>query len=67
MVTDLLAYRMLIPTEELTYIPELTGIMDPTDSFTTMIMGHECRIIMGPARNGKVYGITGLVPDGRSH
>jgi len=41
--------------------------MDPTDSFTTVIMGYDCRIIMGPARNGKVYGITGLVPDGLPH
>jgi hypothetical protein len=28
-----------------------------------MIMGHDRRIIMGPAWNRKVFGIVGLVPD----
>jgi len=54
--SEIVAYRMLIPMEQFTCIPGLAEIMDPTDAFTTMIMGHDCRIVMGPARNGKVYG-----------
>ncbi|KNB09122.1 hypothetical protein FOXG_09764 [Fusarium oxysporum f. sp. lycopersici 4287] len=30
---------------------------------TTMIMGHDRRVIMGPGRNSKLYGIVALVPD----
>lgn len=31
-----------------------------------MMMAHDCRLIMGPGRQGEVYGITALVPDGNS-
>lgn len=30
-----------------------------------MIMAHDCRLIMGPAREGAVYSVVGLVPDER--
>jgi len=30
-----------------------------------MIMAHDCRLIMGPARDGEVYSVVGLVPDER--
>jgi len=30
-----------------------------------MMMAHSCRLIMGPAREGSVYSIVGLVPDDR--
>lgn len=29
-----------------------------------MIVAHDCRLIMGPGRQGDVYGIVALVPDG---
>jgi salicylate hydroxylase len=33
--------------------------------FTSMMMAHSCRLIMGPAREGSVWSIVGLVPDDR--
>jgi salicylate hydroxylase len=32
-----------------------------------MMMAHSCRLIMGPAREGSVWSIVGLVPDDRIH
>lgn len=29
-----------------------------------MIVAHDRRLIMGPGRQGEVYGIVALVPDG---
>jgi salicylate hydroxylase len=31
-----------------------------------MIVAHDCRLVMGPGRQGEVYGIVALVPDGKS-
>ncbi|KXH51520.1 hypothetical protein CNYM01_07672 [Colletotrichum nymphaeae SA-01] len=53
--------RQSIIGKEAPAIP--TGLSDPRESFTTMIMGHDRRIIMGPARNGSIYSIVALVPD----
>jgi hypothetical protein len=30
-----------------------------------MIVAHDCRLIMGPGRQGEVYGVVALVPDGK--
>lgn len=32
-----------------------------------MVVAHDCRLIMGPGRQGEVYGIVALVPDGKQH
>jgi salicylate hydroxylase len=62
--TGLSAYRMLIPAAKLPIkeIPE--GILRMEDpAATTMIVGKDKRVIMGPGRGGKLLGIVALVPD----
>lgn len=62
--TGLSAYRMLIPAAKLPneQIPE--GILKMEDpAATTMIVGKDKRVIMGPGRSGKLLGIVALVPD----
>ncbi|KLP18547.1 salicylate 1-monooxygenase [Fusarium fujikuroi] len=59
------AYRMLIPTENLEGLSLPNQLLDPRVPKTTMIMGHDRRVIMGPGRNSKLYGIVALVPDER--
>ncbi|OHF04108.1 hypothetical protein CORC01_00447 [Colletotrichum orchidophilum] len=61
--TGLSAYRLVIDSSELEQDKDFTSVIDPRESFTTMIMGHDRRIIMGPARNGSIYSIVALVPD----
>lgn len=56
------AYRMVIPSAELAN-EAFTKVVDPTKPFTTMVMGHDKRLIMGPARNGTIYSIVAMVPD----
>ncbi|KAK1465064.1 hypothetical protein CMEL01_12419 [Colletotrichum melonis] len=53
----------VIDSSELEQDKDFTSVIDPRESFTTMIMGHDRRIIMGPARNGAIYSIVALVPD----
>ncbi|KAM6505983.1 hypothetical protein FSOLCH5_014160 [Fusarium solani] len=57
------AYRMLIPIEKLEGISAPEKLLDPHDPYTAMVMGHDRRVIMGPGRGGKLYGIVALVPD----
>ncbi|RSL44358.1 hypothetical protein CEP54_014718 [Fusarium duplospermum] len=57
------AYRMLIPIENLEGVSTPEKLLDVCDPYTTMIMGHDRRVIMGPGRGGKLYGIVALVPD----
>ncbi|KAK2607162.1 hypothetical protein N8I77_005864 [Diaporthe amygdali] len=62
--TGLSAYRMLIPAAKLpsALIPEgILRMQDP--AATTMIVGKDKRVIMGPGRAGKLLGIVALVPD----
>ncbi|KZL78761.1 zeaxanthin epoxidase, partial [Colletotrichum tofieldiae] len=61
--TGLSAYRLVINSTELEQDKDFMSVIDPRDSFTTMIMGHDRRIIMGPARDGSIYSIVALVPD----
>jgi salicylate hydroxylase len=64
--TGLSAYRLAIPTEKLEReTPEFCSKMDPKQPFTSMMMAHSCRLIMGPAREGSMYSIVALVPDDR--
>ncbi|KAK2055597.1 FAD/NAD(P)-binding domain-containing protein [Colletotrichum caudatum] len=61
--TGLSAYRLLIDSSELEQEKDFTSVIDPRESLTTMIMGHDRRIIMGPARAGSIYSVVALVPD----
>ncbi|KAL4807497.1 hypothetical protein BDV18DRAFT_168012 [Aspergillus unguis] len=45
--------------------PEFCRRIDPRSPFTSMMVAYECRLIMGPGRQGDVYGIVALVPDER--
>jgi salicylate hydroxylase len=61
--TGVSAYRMMIDTALLEAEPEITSFMNPREPVTTMVVGHDRRLIMGPARNGEVYSIVAMVPD----
>lgn len=62
--TGLSAYRLMMASEQLEKdVPEFTERIKPRSSFTSMVVAHDCRLIMGPARNGDVYSVVGLVPD----
>jgi salicylate hydroxylase len=61
--TGISAYRMLIPTEKLENLSAPKKLLDPLDPSTTMLIGHDRRVIMGPGRGAKMYGIVALVPD----
>ncbi|KAK6429202.1 hypothetical protein LTR95_014649, partial [Oleoguttula sp. CCFEE 5521] len=59
--TGFSAYRMVIPTDVLAKeAPEFTALLEPTKPYTTMMLAHSCRLIMGPAREGSSYSIVGL-------
>lgn len=57
------AYRMLLPAESLAGLEIPKDILDLAKPVTTMVVGHDRRVIMGPGRGGKVFGIVALVPD----
>jgi salicylate hydroxylase len=57
------AYRMIIPMEQLLKEEEFVKFVDPRRSVTTMVFGHEQRLIMGPARSSTIYSIVAMVPD----
>ncbi|KAL2867668.1 uncharacterized protein BJX67DRAFT_371714 [Aspergillus lucknowensis] len=61
--TGLSAYRMMIPTDNLLKETDFTKVIDPRKGCTTMVIGRDRRLIMGPARNGSIYSIVALVPD----
>jgi salicylate hydroxylase len=64
--TGLSAYRLMMTSDLLEkQTPHFVDKIDPRAPFTSMIMAHDCRIIMGPARNGEMYSVVGLVPDER--
>lgn len=61
------AYRILIPMDDLVGCKAFTDVLDPRESFTTMVLGHDKRLIMGPARNATIYSVVALVPDETMH
>lgn len=61
--TGLSAFRTLIPVEDLRDIQGLPEGLHLGDSQTLMIVGRDCRLVMGPSRSGTVLGVVGLVPD----
>ena len=58
--TGVAAYRMMIKASDIEGDSDIRKFLDPRDSCTTMVMGHECRLIMGPARNGEIYSIVAI-------
>ena len=66
--TGLSAYRMSFPTAELEeMVPEFCETIKVREPITSMMVAFDCRLIMGPARDGHLYGIVALVPDDRMH
>ncbi len=62
--TGLSAYRFMVPSDTLEKeAPEFCEKIDPGAPFTSMVFAHSCRLVMGPAREGSVYSVVGLVPD----
>ncbi|KAL4931834.1 uncharacterized protein BDV17DRAFT_279945 [Aspergillus undulatus] len=43
--------------------PGFCSRINPRSPFTSMMVAHSCRLIMGPGRQGDVFGIVALVPD----
>ncbi|KAI4725799.1 FAD/NAD(P)-binding domain-containing protein [Aureobasidium sp. EXF-10728] len=65
--TGVSAYRLLVETANLSSINVDSEIFDPKKQATTLMMGHDRRVIMGPARNGDLLGLVGMVPDEHMH
>lgn len=62
--TGISAYRLMLPSKVLEEnAAEFYATINPRDACTSMIMAHDCRLIMGPARDGELYSVVGLVPD----
>ena len=59
---------MQIPSEVLEkQEPQFCTKINPRDPYTSMIVGHSCRLVMGPGRRGDMYGVVAMVPDGMFH
>jgi salicylate hydroxylase len=65
--TGLSAYRLLLKTEELEKCAAFTSVLNPREPVTTMVMGHDRRIVMGPGRGGDLYGVVAIIPDEFMH
>ncbi|KJR86252.1 uncharacterized protein SPSK_02511 [Sporothrix schenckii 1099-18] len=62
--TGLSAYRVLMPRsllDEVAGLPPSVTVSDP--AITSMVVGGDRRVIMGPGRGGALYGLVALVPD----
>ncbi|KAN0122958.1 zeaxanthin epoxidase [Hyaloscypha variabilis] len=57
------AYRIIVPTSQLIANPGISSFIDLKAPWTSMIMGHDRRVIMGPCREGKLFSMVCLVPD----
>ncbi|CZT18282.1 related to 2-polyprenyl-6-methoxyphenol hydroxylase and related FAD-dependent oxidoreductases [Ramularia collo-cygni] len=66
--TGLSAYRMMISSDLLEERAlDFCRNINPREAYTSMLVAHQCRLIMGPAREGSLYSIVGLVPDEMMH
>lgn len=63
MPTGISAVRALVPTSELLSVDAISAVLDVREPVTTMIIGHDRRIVMSPARDGQIFGAILLVPD----
>lgn len=64
--TGFSAYRLIVPSSSLEKDKEFRKVIDPRCSFTSMVMGYDKRMIMGPARCGKMFSVVALVPDAKA-
>lgn len=61
-------YRLMLSTAVLKQkAPNFVARINPEEPYTSMVMAHDCRLIMGPARNGELYSAVALVPDTKMH
>lgn len=59
-------YRLMISSRALKQqAPQFAANINPEEPYTSMIVAHDCRLIMGPARDGELFSVVGLVPDER--
>lgn len=64
--TGFSAYRLMVPNAVLEEnASEFCSKIKPREPFTSMIVAHSCRLIMGSARQGELFSLVGLVPDER--
>ncbi|KAJ9144566.1 3-hydroxybenzoate 6-hydroxylase 1 [Pleurostoma richardsiae] len=62
--TGISAYRILVPAQSLRDIEGVPdSVKNPEPAMTSMVVGEDKRVIMGPGRGGKLFGIVALVPD----
>ncbi|CAK7219751.1 hypothetical protein SBRCBS47491_003956 [Sporothrix bragantina] len=62
--TGLSAYRVLMPLSLLEAVPDLPlSVSTWEPAITSMVVGGDRRVIMGPGRGGELYGMVALVPD----
>jgi len=61
--TGISAYRIIVPTSQLVANAEISNFIDLKAPWTSMVMGHDRRVIMGPCRAGDLFSMVCLVPD----
>lgn len=61
--TGISAYRIIVPTDQLMENPKISNFVYLKAPWTSMIMGHDRRVIMGPCRSGQHFSLVCLVPD----
>lgn len=61
--TGISAYRLLVDTKTIQNLDVPREVFDPKQPVTSLIMGYDRRVIMGPARGGEVLGLVCMVPD----
>lgn len=64
--TGFSAYRLLLSSKNLEQDENFRKVINPRSPFTSMVVGHDRRMIMGPARDGELFSVVALVPDQRS-
>lgn len=65
--TEYSAYRVMVPVQDLLQKTEFSKVIDPRRPCTTMVLSHDRRLIMGPARNGTLYSLVAMVPTENMH
>ncbi|EDU44702.1 UbiH 2-polyprenyl-6-methoxyphenol hydroxylase [Pyrenophora tritici-repentis] len=61
-------YRLMMTSQDIKQqAPEFAANINPEQPYTSMMVARDCRLIMGPARNGELYSVVGLVPDEKMH
>jgi salicylate hydroxylase len=64
--TGFSCYRFMMSSQSIRqHAPEFAAIISPEDPYISMIMAHDCRLVMSPARQGTLYSVVAIVPDER--